>query len=199
MRKLFSLAFLALAFFLAFLLYKSIEEPIAFNDVRTERTDVVSAKLEMIRTAQELYRDITGEYAPTFDTLKQVLNEGELLSIRVVGDPDDPDFTGEITYDTTRIPARDTFPGLGIVLDDLEKVPYTGGEYDTPATNFDIDAKVIEYQSTNVPVVQVGTKQANYMGRYADKKYQRYDQNYDPSLPIKFGSLEKPTLAGSWQ
>lgn len=199
MRKLFSLFFLVLAFFLAYLLYKSIEEPIAFNDIRSERTDVVAAKLEMIRSAQELYRDITGEYAPSFDTLKQVLNEGELLSIRVVGDPDDPDFTGEITYDTTRIPARDTFPGLGIVLDDLEKVPYTGEGYDNPSTDFDIDAKVIEYQSTNVPVVQVGTKQANFMGEYAKPKYQRYDQNYDPNAPIKFGDLSKPTLSGSWQ
>ncbi|MEM9929939.1 MAG: hypothetical protein AAF840_08985 [Bacteroidota bacterium] len=194
MRTLFSLLFLVLAFVLAFLLYKSIEEPIAFNSERSARTDAVSAKLEMIRSAQELYRDITGEYAPRFDTLKQVLTEGKLLSIRVVGDPDDPNFTGEITYDTTYIPARDTFPGLGVVLEDLEVVPYTDGK-----VNFDIDAKIIEYQSTNVPVVQVGVRQKEFMGQYADAKYQRYDQTYEPNSPIKFGDLTKPTLAGSWQ
>ncbi len=194
MRTLFSLLFLVLAFVLAFLLYKSIEEPIAFNAERTVRTDAVSSKLEMIRSAQELYRDITGEYAPRFDTLKQVLTEGRLMSIRVVGDPDDPNFTGEISYDTTYIAARDTIDGLGIVLDDLEVVPYTDGK-----VNFDIDAKTIEYQSTNVPVVQVGVRQKEFMGQYADAKYQRYDQTYDPSKPIKFGDLTKPTLAGSWQ
>ncbi|MEM1357304.1 MAG: hypothetical protein AAGF89_03855 [Bacteroidota bacterium] len=193
MRTIFSLLFLVLAFVLAFFLYKSIEEPIAFNAERDIRDDAVSAKLEMVRSAQELYRDITGEFAPNFDTLKQVLTEGELLSIRVIGDPDDPNFQGEITYDTTRIAARDTIGGLGIILKDLEKVPYTDGK------TFDIDAKVIEYQSTNVPVVQVGVRKKEYMGEYADVRFQQYDQSYDPSSAMKFGDLNKPTLAGSWQ
>lgn len=193
MRTIFSLLFLVLAFVLAFLLYKSIEEPIAFNAERSTRIDAVSAKLEMIRSAQELYRDITGEYAPRFDTLKQVLTEGNLLSIRVVGDPDNAD-NPVVTYDTTFIPAIDTIGGLGIVLEDMEIVPYTDGK-----VKFDIDAKEIEYQSTNVPVVQVGVRQSAFMGKFADKRYQRYDQNYDPSKPIKFGDLAKPTLAGSWQ
>lgn len=193
MRTLFSLLFLVLAFVLAFLLYKSIEEPIAFNAERTTRTDAVSTKLEMIRDAQDLYRDITGEYAATFDTLKEVLTQGQLLSIRVVGDADAVD-GGVVTYDTTYIAARDTAAGLGIVLDDMEIVPYTDGK-----VKFDIDAKQIEYQSTNVPVVQVGVRQSAFMGQFADKKYQRYDQTYDPAKPIKFGDLTKPTLSGSWQ
>ncbi|MEM9258561.1 MAG: hypothetical protein AAGA62_02875 [Bacteroidota bacterium] len=193
MRTIFSLLFLVLAFVLAFFLYKSIEEPIAFNAERDIRDDAVSAKLEMVRSAQELYRDITGEFAPNFDTLKQVLTEGELLSIRVIGDPDDPNFQGEITYDTTRIASRDTIGGLGIVLEGLEKVPFTDGK------TFDIDAKVIEYQSTNVPVVQVGVRKKEYMGEYADVRFQQYDQSYDPSSAMKFGDLNKPTLAGSWQ
>ncbi|MEL7161807.1 MAG: hypothetical protein AAFN92_13685, partial [Bacteroidota bacterium] len=116
MRTLFSLLFLVLAFVLAFFLYKSIEEPIDFANERALRNDAVSGKLEMIRSAQELYRDITGEFAPRFDTLKQVLQEGKLLSVKVIGDADAVD-GGEVTYDTTFIAARDTFPGLGIVLD----------------------------------------------------------------------------------
>ncbi len=193
MRTIFSLLFLVLAFVLAFLLYKSIEEPIAFNAERATRTDAVSSKLEMIRDAQDLYRDITGEYAANFDTLKEVLTDGQLLSIRVVGDADAVD-GGEVTYDTTYIAARDTAAGLGIVLDDMEIVPFTDGK-----VKFDIDAKQIEYQSTNVPVVQVGVRQSAFMGQFADKKYQRYDQSYEPSKPIKFGDLTKPTLSGSWQ
>lgn len=198
MRTIFSLLFLALAFFLAFLLYKSIEEPIDFNAQRQVRTDAVSGKLEMIRDAQDLYRDITGVYAHNFDTLKQVLTEGQLLSIRVVGDADAVD-GGTVTYDTTYIPARDTAASLGIVLDGIEKVPYTGADFGAPSMNFDIAAKEIEYQSTTVPVVQVGVKQSAFMGKYGDAKYQRYDQNYDPNTPIKFGDLTKPTLSGSWQ
>lgn len=198
MRTIFSLLFLVLAFVLAFLLYKSIEEPIAFNAERAERTDVVSGKLEMIRSAQDLYRDITGEYAANFDTLKEVLTNGQLLSIRVVGDADAVD-GGIVTYDTTYIAARDTSASLGIILDGMENVPYTGPDYDTPLVKFDIAAKQIEYQSTNVPVVQVGVRQSAFMGKYGDKKYKRYDQSYEPSQPIKFGDLSKPTLSGSWQ
>ena len=192
MRKLFSLAFLVLAFVLGFFLYKSIEEPINFQEQRTIRQDAVTAKLEMIRRAQELYRDATGEFAGSFDTLTQVLTEGRLLSVRVEGDADAID-GGEVTYDTTYIPLRDTFPGLNIKLENLEVVPYTDGQ-----VKFDIEAKNIPYQSTNVPVVQVGVRQSAYMGEYADKRYQRYDQNYEPNRPIYFGDLTKPTLAGSW-
>lgn len=195
MRTIFSLLFLFLAFVLAFFLYKSIEEPIAFAAVRSERDGAVSSQLEMIREAQELYRDITGEFAPRFDTLKQVLSEGQLLNIRVEGDPDDPNFTGEITYDTTFIPALQEVERRGIILKDLDKVPFAeNGE------SFDIEAKVIPYQSTSVPVVQVGVRKKVYMGKeFSDDRFKQYDQNYDPNSPMKFGDLNKPTLTGSWQ
>ena len=193
MRTLFSLLFLVLAGVLAFFLYKSIEEPIAFANVRSERDAAVSEKLEMIRDAQEVYRDITGEFAPRFDTLKQVLTEGQAMQIIVNGDPDDPTFTGEITYDTTYIPASQLVAEREIVLEDIEKVPFGDGAV------FDIEAKTIPYQSTTVPVVQVGVRKKVYMGEYADARFQQYDQSYEPNKPMKFGDLNKPTLTGSWQ
>jgi hypothetical protein len=193
MRTIFSLLFLVLAGVLAFFLYKSIEEPIAFANVRAERDNVVSTKLEMIRNAQEVYRDITGEFAPRFDTLKQVLTEGKAMQIAVIGDPDDPNFTGEITYDTTYIPASQLVAERKIILEDIEKVPFGEG------ADFDIEAKIIPYQSTTVPVVQVGVRKKVYMGAYADARFQQYDQSYEPNKPMKFGDLNKPTLTGSWQ
>lgn len=194
MRTLFSLLFLALAGVLAFFLYKSIEEPIAFANVRAERDEVVANKLEMIRKAQEIYRDITGEFAGNFDTLKQVLTEGRLLEVKVIGDPDDPNFVGEITYDSSYVAASKLVADRKIVLDDLEKVPYTNG------AEFDIESKVIPYQSTDVAVVQVGVRRKVYMGEeYGDIKYKQYDQTYDPNAPMQFGSLTKPTLTGTWQ
>lgn len=194
MRTLFSLLFLALAGVLAFFLYKSIEEPIAFANVRAERDTAVSSKLEMIRKAQEVYRDITGEFAGNFDTLKQVLTEGQLLEIKVIGDPDDPNFTGEIRYDSTYTPASTIVKDRKIVLDGIEKVPFTDN------AEFDIESKVIPYQSTDVAVVQVGVRRKVYMGEeYGQTKYQQYDQSYNPNAPMKFGDLNKPTLTGTWQ
>ena len=95
----------------------------------------METKLETIRKTQEMYRDITGEFAANFDTLNQVLTEESFALIKVVGDPDDPNFTGEITYDTTFLPAIDSIKALGIDLDDLRFVPFTDNK-----VAFDIDA-----------------------------------------------------------
>ncbi|PPK88244.1 hypothetical protein CLV84_1209 [Neolewinella xylanilytica] len=193
MRKLFSLAFLVLAFFLGWLLYRSIEEPITFADERAVRQDAVAEQLMVIRTTQEMYRDITGMFAPTFDTLKQVLREGEFLEVRILGDPDDADFDPATAYDTIYRPAIDSINRLGIDLDRLEYVPFTED------VKFDIAADTIDYQSTKVPVVQVGIPYKEFMGRFADARFQRYDQRYNPNAPIKFGDLSKPSLAGNWE
>ena len=193
MRKLFSLAFLVLAFFLGYLLYRSIEEPITFADERVVRQDAVAEQLMVIRSAQEMYRDITGMFAPNFDTLKQVLRNEDFMEVRIVGDPDDPDFDPTTAYDTIYKPAIDSINRLGIDLDRLEYVPFTEDK------TFDIAADTIDYQSTKVPVVQVGIPYKEFMGRFADSRYQRYDQRYNPDAPIKFGDLSKPSLAGNWE
>ena len=193
MRKLFSLGFLVLAFILAFLLYRSIEEPITFADERAVRQDAVEEQLKVIRTTQEMYRDITGIFAPNFDTLKQVLREGRFMDVRIIGDPDDPDFDPTTAYDTTYSPAIDSVEALGIDLDRLEYVPYTENK------TFDIAADTIDYQSTKVPVVQVGVPYKEFMGRFADDRFKAYDQRYDPNKPLKFGDLNKPSLAGNWE
>lgn len=194
MRKIFNALFLILAFALAYLLYKSIEEPIAFEDFRSERKATVVAKLETIRKAQEMYRDITDEFAPTFDTLNEVLQNESFAIIKVIGDPDDPNFTGEITYDTTFRSAIDSVRALGIDLENLRYVPYTDNK-----ETFDIDAKIVQYQSTDVPVVQVGTPWKTFMGDYADPRFAQYDRKYVPSKPLKFGDLSKPNLSGNWE
>ena len=36
------------------------------------------------------------------------------------------------------------------------------------------------------------------MGKYADPKYAKYDQSYEPAKRIKFGDLNKPNISGSW-
>ncbi len=194
MRKIFNLLFLVLAFGLAYLLYKSIEEPIAFNKYKTERKDVVAEKLQTIRKTQEMFRDITGQFAHSFDTLEQVLSTESFTLVKVIGDPDDSNFTGVITYDTLFRPAIDSIQKLGIDLKSLRYVPFTDDKI-----AFDIDADTIPYQSTTVPVVQVGTPWGNFMGDYADPRFSQYDRRYDPKNAIKFGDMSKPNLSGNWE
>lgn len=193
MRLVLNIVLLLIAAALAFVLYKGIEEPIAFNKVRKVRRDAVVAKLELIRDAQEMYRDIKGMFADDFDSLAHVLKTDSFMIVAVIGDPDDPNFTGEIEYDTTYKSALDSIRALGMNVDSLRYVPHGHGAV------FDIAADTIEYQSTLVPVVEVGTPWKVFMGRYADARFAKYDQKYDPNKPLKFGDMNKPNLAGNWE
>jgi len=174
---------------LAYMLVDSIREPIQFQSERDRREEAVETKLDQIRTAQESYRDITGEFAPTFDTLQQVLSTENFAIVSIIGDIDNDE---EITYDTLFVPAADSISKLGIVLDSLPYIPYANGE------TFDIKADTITYQAILVYVTEVGTSRDKFMGKYADPKYKRYDDTYDPTGRIKFGDMSKPSLAGNW-
>lgn len=198
-RSIFNLVLVLLILFLVFVLYKGIEEPIAFQAEKQKRDDAVVGKLMEIRTAQELYRGLTGGFAPNFDTLQEVLVRDTFKIVNIIGDPDDPNFTGEIVYDTLFIMSADSLAAIqenkGILtnLDSLPYVPFGKGE------KFMIDADTMTYQKTLVNVVQVGVSRKVYMGQYADARYQKYDDRYNPNETIKFGDLTKPTLAGNWE
>jgi len=195
MKLVINLILVAIIAFLLYALYNSIKEPIAFKAEKERRERVVVEQLMKIRQAQEAFRDITGVFAPSFDTLTQILNSGQFKVIQVFGDPDDPNFTGEISYDTLLVPAKDSMRKmLGLNnFDSLRYVPFSGGQA------FDIAADVIDYQSTKVPVVEVGVQRKYFMGRFADKRFARYDQKYDPESLIKFGNMFSPNLSGNWE
>ncbi len=193
MRLVINLVLAVLIIGLIWVLVQSIREPIAFKAERTKRERAVIAKLMEIRKAQEAFRDITGGFAPSFDSLKNVLENGKFAIVQVFGDPDDPNFTGQITYDTVFKPAIDSIRALGIVLDSLPYIPYGDG------ARFDIAADTLTYQSTMVNVVEVGTPRKTFMGQFASKRYSKYDRSYDPNSVIKFGDLTKPNLAGNWE
>ncbi len=193
MRLVINLVLAAIVVGLVWVLISSIREPIAFKRERERREQAVIDKLRMIRQAQEAFRDIKNGFAPSFDSLKKVLRTDSFRVINVIGDPDDPNFTGEVTYDTFYFPAFDSIQELGIKLDSIEYVPFGGG------ATFDIAADTLTYQSTLVNVVEVGTPRKTYMGRFADPSFARYDQSYNPNSIIKFGDMNKPNLSGNWE
>ncbi|MEM6395609.1 MAG: hypothetical protein AAF741_04625 [Bacteroidota bacterium] len=175
------------------MLYQSIKEPIAFKNDKELREEAVKNRLKDIRTVQEMFQDVTGKYAHSFDTLLSVVKSDTFTRIRVNGDPDDPSFTGEITFDTIRTKAViDSVNTLGINLENLRYIPYNNDKEE-----FDIKAKVIDYENTRQPVVQVGAAYNKFMGRYG-ASFKRYDNKYDPNQVLKFGDLTKPSVSTSW-
>ena len=193
MKLIINLLLLGIAAVLVWALASSISEPIAFGDELNRRRDAVVDRLKDVRTAQQLYRDVTGAgFAHSFDTLESVLRGGNIPIVSVYGDVDDPNFDGVIRYDTVFVPARDSIERLGISIDSLRYVPYSGKK------QFELRADTTTYQSTLVDVVEVKTYYRDFMGPFADQRFSRYDQNYDPSKPLKFGNLNSPSLSGSW-
>ncbi len=191
MRIIANIVIVLLIGFLAWLLYSSIQEPIAFGDEKAKREKAVVNKLKQVRKAQEFYKDVTGMYANNFDTLSHILRTGQFYEVRVSGDPDDP--AGDFELDTVYTPAYDTIEKMGWNLDSLKFVPYAEG------ITFDIEADTIKYQETKTAVVQVGVKREKFMGDYADPRFSKYDKRYDPTTSLKFGDMSKPSLSGNWE
>lgn len=189
-----NLFLMAIVALLVWVLIDSIREPIKFQAEKDKRKTAVVDRLVQIRNAQELYRDVTGQFAPRFDTLVQVLQEGKIQRISVFGDPDATDGSADaIRYDTTYEAAMVSVEKLGINLDSLSYVPFSNN------ATFEIWADTLTYQSTLVNVVEVGTTWKDFMGPFADARYRKYDDNYDPAARLKFGDRLAPNTSGNWE
>jgi len=177
--------------FLGFMLYNSIKAPISFQTEKKARASKVKNRLLDIKASQELYRDIVGKYAHNFDTLKSVLVSDSIEFIKYEQDPEFPDDVDKFLESFSYKSALDSINTLKINLDSLRYVPYSD-------TEFKIEADTLTYQKTNVNVLQVSTRWKDFMGPFADAKYQKYDNSYDPNKLFKFGDMSKPTLNGNW-
>jgi hypothetical protein len=195
MRTIINVILILIILVLIYLLYAGISEPIKFKREKEKREDAVIQRLMDIRTAQEHYRGITGaEFADSFQKLKDTLTYGTFMNFKLdeQENPDDPN-NPIVLRDTTFVPAKDSIPKLGLNLDSLALVPYGKG------AKFEIDADTITYQKTLVNVVEVKTQKKVFMGKFADNKYKRYDDFYEPEDYLKFGDMGKPNTAGNWE
>ena len=192
MKFIVNLLLLLLILGLGYLLYNSIKEPIMFETQKTKREQAVIEKLIKIREAQDLYRSVTGTFAPNFDTLVEVLRTGSFNVINVQGDPDATDGSSVI-YDTTSVAAIDSIRSWGIDLATLADVPYGNG------AKFNIAADTTTYQSTLVNVVEVGIPRKVFLGEWGHPRFAQYDNRFDPNSVIKFGDLNTPNTSGNWE
>mgnify|MGYP000654154679 CR=1 FL=1 len=194
MRLIINLVLLALVALLVFVLISSIRAPIAFQAEKQKRVDAVVDRLKDLRKAQEIYRDVTGEFTNDYSELKNVLQTGKIMTVAVIGDPDDPN-NSEISYDTTYVPAMQSINEYGISLDSLQMVPYGN-----PGTEFELFADTMTYQKTLVHVIEAKTTFNQFMGaEFSKEKYKKYDDRYNPKAPLKFGDRYTPNLTGNWE
>lgn len=179
--------------FCVYILYLSIKEPLEFKSEKETRTNAVVNGLKSIKECQEMYRDIYGTFAKNFDELASGLKNGRFRNIIVIGDPDDPNFKGKITYDTAYIPAIDSIKKIGYNVDSLSFVPFANG------AKFEMTTDTIMQGITPIDVMECGVSRKAFMGKYADIYYKKFDNRYDPDSRVKFGDLNSPSLAGNWE
>ena len=179
---------------LAYLLYNSINEPIKFRSELAKRENVVIEKLEQIRAAQSIHRDITGRFAGSFDSLAYVLTNDSIPFRQLLADPEDPENPDKFIVNILYSSAKDSIDGLGINLADLQYVPFSN-----KATSFNMQADTTTYQSTLVPVCEVMTRYESVMGQFADPKFSMYEKGSSPDTKIGFGSMSSPNLEGNWK
>lgn len=217
MKTVINLALLLAAIGLLYLLGYGFYEPIQFKSEWESREAQVRDHLIDIRKAQQAYRGIVGEYAPTFDTLAEVLTTSEFKITKVFGDPDATDPSEQVRFEDAYVNSTDSMltifsKSIGIdksavssmgdeekkqklkdYFNELKIIPNSDGE------EFKVEAYMIDYQKTKVPVVQVSAPVKSYMGKFASDKYKRHDPSYEPTAILKFGDLTKPSTAGNWR
>lgn len=193
MKYLINFLIVALVAAFAYLLVVGIQDPIKFRSELNKRKNVVVEKLEKIRIAQEMHREIKGVYAKSFDDLSAVLGSDSIPFVVLLADPADPTNPDKFITEYVFANALDSLTALGIDLENLKFVPYTDR-----TKEFTLAADTVTYQSTKVPVVECMTRWSEFMGEYADPKFGKYAKHYDPSSKIGFGSLTSPNLEGNW-
>lgn len=191
---------------LGFLIYKSINAPIEFNQVREERFADVISKLKDIRDSQEAYKSVNGKYANNFNSLIQFVDTGD-YTITQQRDTSfmrfDKTYQIELQQDSVVI---DTL-GMVKVKDSLFKnddryktmmnVPHAqNGE------KFEMKADIVDKSGYKAPVFEVKVKKNVVL--YDQPADLRAKENAHNSVEevngteIKVGSLTDVSTNGNW-
>jgi len=210
MKTAIQIVLIAIAVIFAFLVFKSIEDPIEFEKAKKERYDATIQKLKDIRKAESAYKDVYGRYTGSWDTLVNFVKHDSLRLIRRIGMLTDSMIEagmnekmaikqGKIIRDTIRVSALDSLFGKSYPVDKIKYIPVP----DTVA-EFHLGAGVIATGSgIKVPVFEAKAHN-NTVLRGLDRQMvinlndqKRTNQKY-PGL--KVGSLEDANNnAGNWE
>lgn len=180
---------IAISAALAYNDYKSVKNDIDFVVKKGEIYSEVIQRLKDIREAQLAHKKINGTYAPNFDSLEKFIKKGKMPLVQAYGEV--PDTLNEeqalemgiITRDTVMVPVlKQVFLNpdaqkdrqFRFNLDSLRYAPYSGAEFIMRTSN-------IDRNGLKTPVFLL-----------EDAK------PFDPSDPLKVGSLTEASTSGNW-
>jgi len=192
----FAIASIALAYWL----FRIINHPIEFENIKSYRYKLVQERLEHIRDAQLAYKQEMGSYAGDFNTLIAFVDTGK---ISIVERKDssfkyfNTTFQQEMIKDTvvTRIlgnkPVKTSVFTEDFNTANLRFIPFPEGA----KTEFTMAASSIERNDLKLPVFEVSASNTEIFADVAD----RFKDLIKTDYKLSIGSLTEPSTSGNWK
>ena len=189
---------------LAFLLARSIIQPIRFNREAESRMKFTVNRLQEIKKAQIAFKDINGDFASSFDTLINFINNDSFKIRKITGSysPDEMNEVealeaGLVNISETSISIKDSLfrdhPGLN----NIRYVPDISGE------EFVMNAGTLETNSgVTVDVFEVYVLYETLLQGMDSRLTQNYivEKSRSSGFPgIKLGSMTEAVTTGNWE
>jgi len=205
-RKITTYVLYFLSLVLVFLIFKSINAPIKFNEVKKERYSKVIERLKDIRNAQIAFKSVNGIYSNDFQELIKFVDSAE-FTITQKRDSSYMEYDRIYRIDMLReiivtdtlgfVSVKDSLFANSVDYKDMASVPVLGVE-----SLFSLKADIIDKNGYNVPVFEVRVP----------KDIVLFDQNKDllsqeketisvdgvNGPDIVLGSLTDVSTSGNW-
>ena len=213
MKKVFQILLAVIIVALAYLSYQSINKPIEFGKIKTQRYNRIIDQLRDIRKAQVAYKDVNGKFTGSFDTLINFIKTDSMPLIKSIGSLTDEQIEagmtekeavkkGIITRDTIMIAAIDTIFGKDYPIGNLRFVPFTKGKHQFKmgagiiVTGSKVKVQVFEARVSNMIIFEDVFDE--YSEEIKEDNGNRIRLNKYPGLMV--GSLEEANNnAGNWE
>ena len=201
------IALIVVAVVLAILIYRSIMQPVKFQQEKAIRTERLVEKMKNIRTVQQAYKKAFNSYIATPDSLIMFLQNGEIPYVKMIGTV--PDSLTEEEAVKLGIVSRETFTDNAFAilfpeetdkaafLDKLFKVPFNKS-----GKTITMEAGFITKSGYQVPVFEARVPFEDLLENMderlvvneisAAEKYNRYPV-------IKVGSMTEAITEGNWE
>lgn len=196
-----NIALALVAVLLAYLVFDSIRQPVAFENTRRERESEVIQNLKDIRSTQTLFKQTYNRYTASFDSLIEYVKTGELPVVNIIPDPSDTTFTKTINDTVGFVKVSDSLfkNRVDFNVNDLRYIPFSN------KVEFEMNAGYITRGGLKVAVFEAKAPYKSYLND-EDKKFRQRVNNLraeqedlDKYAGLKVGSMDEPSLNGNWE
>ena len=193
-----NIALAVVALVLVYLVYRSISEPVVFENTRKEREIQVVQSLKDIRSTQVLFKQTYNRYTGSFDSLIEYVKTGELPVVNIVADPNDTTFTKTINDTVGYVKVIDSLFGRreNFDINSLRVVPFSQGDL------FELQAGYIKRGGLKVAVFEAKTPYKAYLWDLDQQRVNNLraeQEDLDKYAGLKVGSMDEASTNGNWE